>query len=187
MRGAAGAGGVFLSLAADEVWMGANVVLNPHYKDMGNLYGSEYWTYLLPKRVGAARAREIAHARLPMGVEEAMRLGLASARLPADAIRADEDIRARARALTADAAGLTRRIEAKRRQRAEDEAVKPLAAYREEELARMKRNFFGFDPSYHVARYNFIRKIAKSRTPLTLAVHRSSAFRLPSEPAPRQP
>ena len=38
----------------------------------------------------------------------------------------------------------------------------------------MKRNFYGFDPSYHVARYNFIRKIPKSRTPLTLAVHRSS-------------
>jgi putative two-component system hydrogenase maturation factor HypX/HoxX len=28
------------------------VMLNPHYKNMGNLYGSEYWTYLLPRRVG---------------------------------------------------------------------------------------------------------------------------------------
>ena len=52
-------------------------------------------------------------------------------------------------------------------------ALKPLAAYREEEMQRMKRNFYGFDPSYHVARYNFIRKIPKSRTPLTLAHHRS--------------
>ena len=42
----------------------------------------------------------------------------------------------------------------------------------------MKRNFYGFDPSYHVARYNFIRKIPKSRTPLTLAVHRSSGRRI---------
>ena len=183
MRGNAGAGGVFLSLAADEVWMGENVILNPHYKDMGNLYGSEYWTYLLPKRVCEGRAREIAQARLPMGAEEAMRLGLANARLPGDPARADEDIRARARALVADAADFTRRIEAKRRRRAEDEAAKPLAAYREEELARMKRNFYGFDPSYHVARYNFIRKIAKSRTPLTLAAHRSSAFRAPVAPA----
>ena len=56
MRGNAGAGGVFLSLAADEVWMGENVILNPHYKDMGNLYGSEYWTYLLPETRGG-RAR----------------------------------------------------------------------------------------------------------------------------------
>jgi hypothetical protein len=37
----------------------------------------------------------------------------------------------------------------------------------------MRLNFYGFDPSYHVARYNFIHKIAKSRTPLTLARHRS--------------
>ncbi len=184
MRGPAGAGGVFLSLASDEVWMGENVVLNPHYKDMGNLYGSEYWTYLLPRRVGEARAREIARARLPMGIDEAMRLGLANASLPADPARAEDEIRAHARAAAADAEGLARRIEAKRRRRAEDEAVKPLAAYRQEELARMKRNFFGFDPSYHVARYNFIRKIAKSRTPLTLAVHRASAFRAAVEASP---
>ena len=25
--------------------------------EMGNLYGSEYWTYTLPRRVGEARAR----------------------------------------------------------------------------------------------------------------------------------
>jgi putative two-component system protein, hydrogenase maturation factor HypX/HoxX len=32
------------------------VVLNPHYKSMGGLYGSENWTYTLPRRVGAAKA-----------------------------------------------------------------------------------------------------------------------------------
>jgi len=178
LRGNAGAGGVFLSLAADEAWMGDNVVLNPHYKDMGNLYGSEYWTYLLPKRVGPERARLIAAARLPMGIEEALRLGLAGERLPGDLAGADSAIRARAAARAADTEGLARRLEAKRAARATDEALKPLAAYREEELKRMKRNFYGFDPSYHVARYNFIRKIPKSRTPLTLAVHRSTGRRL---------
>ena len=178
LRGNAGAGGVFLSLAADEVWMGENVILNPHYKDMGNLYGSEYWTYLLPKRVGPERTRRIAAARLPMGIEEALRLGLAGERLPGALASADAAIRERAAARAADAEGLDRRLEAKRAARAADEALKPLAAYREEELKRMKLNFYGFDPSYHVARYNFIRKIPKSRTPLTLAVHRSSGRRL---------
>ncbi len=33
-------------------------------------------------------------------------------------------------------------------------------------------NFYGFDPSYHVARSNFIRDVAKSRTPATIATHR---------------
>ncbi|HTH15316.1 MAG TPA: enoyl-CoA hydratase-related protein, partial [Magnetospirillum sp.] len=59
LRGNAGAGGVFLALAADHVWARTGVVLNPHYKGMGNLYGSEYWTYLLPRRAGAAAARRV--------------------------------------------------------------------------------------------------------------------------------
>jgi putative two-component system hydrogenase maturation factor HypX/HoxX len=50
------------------------------------------------------------------------------------------------------------RLADKPRRRAADEGEKPLAAYRAEELARMQLNFYGFDPSYHVARYNFIRK-----------------------------
>jgi putative two-component system hydrogenase maturation factor HypX/HoxX len=36
----------------------------------------------------------------------------------------------------------------------------------------MRRNFYGFDPSYHVARYNFVRRVPKSRTPISIARHR---------------
>ena len=80
MQGNAGAGGVFLALAADHVCARDGVILNPHYKAMGNLYGSEYWTYLLPRRVApdAARARRRrpladrrARARRPMGLIDA--------------------------------------------------------------------------------------------------------------------
>nr|WP_182307466.1 enoyl-CoA hydratase-related protein [Ciceribacter thiooxidans] len=170
--GNAGAGGVFLSLAADEVWMREGVILNPHYKDMGNLYGSEYWTYLLPARVGETRARVITQARLPMGVSEAESLGLCSCRLPRARAEALEALGTAAKALAA-APDLDDRIAAKRARLAADEEKKPLSAYRAEELARMRRNFYGFDPSYHVARFNFIHKIAKSRTPATLAVHRA--------------
>jgi putative two-component system hydrogenase maturation factor HypX/HoxX len=63
-------------------------------------------------------------------------------------------------------------LEAKRRQRAKDESIKPLEAYRAEELERMKLNFYGFDPSYHVARYNFVFRVPHSWTPLHLARHR---------------
>ena len=167
LRGNAGAGGVFLALAADEVWASENVVLNPHYKDMGNLYGSEFWTYLLPRRAGADNARRVTQARLPMGTAEAKRLGLIDRVVP-DASR----IVVMAQALATDgASGLA----AKRREAEERE--QPLSAYRAAELERMRLNFYGFDPSYHVARYNFIHKIAKSRTPLTLALHRASRHR----------
>jgi putative two-component system hydrogenase maturation factor HypX/HoxX len=171
LRMNAGAGGVFLALAADEVWACDNVVLNPHYKDMGNLYGSEYWTYVLPRRAGQDRAREVTQARLPMGVEQALRLGLVDRVIP----RVGDPVDAFA-AIADSIAGdpsFDARIEAKKRDRARDEAEKPIETYRAEELARMRFNFYGFDPSYHVARYNFIHKVPKSRTPLTIASHRS--------------
>ena len=81
------------------------------------------------------------------------------------------EVKDRAAKLAA-APDLSERIRLKRERRQRDEDEKPLARYREEELARMRRNFYGFDPSYHVARYNFVRKVPKSRTPLTIAAHR---------------
>ena len=65
----------------------------------------------------------------------------------------------------------------KQARRAVDEAQKPLSAYREEELDRMRRNFYGFDPSYHIARHNFVHKVPKSRTPVTIARHRDRAWK----------
>jgi putative two-component system protein, hydrogenase maturation factor HypX/HoxX len=173
LRGSAGAGGVFLALAADEVWACESVVLNPHYKDMGNLYGSEYWTYLLPRRAGAENARRVTQARLPMGVSEARRLGLVDRILPPSSAL-DPAMIAECARMLATAPDFEARLADKRRRRERDEAEKPLEQYRAEELARLRLNFYGFDPSYHVARYNFIHRIPKSRTPLTLARHRKS-------------
>jgi putative two-component system protein, hydrogenase maturation factor HypX/HoxX len=171
IRGNIGAGGVFLSLAADEVWASDQIILNPHYKDMGNLYGSEYWTYLLPRRVGPANATRITQCRLPMGAIEAKRLGIID-RVLSSAELVDTSL-VRLGVATASDGGFAARLCSKQKRRAADEAEKPLQAYRDEELRQMRLNFFGFDPSYHVARYNFIHKVPKSRTPLTIAGHRS--------------
>lgn len=181
LRANAGAGGVFLALAADEVWACDNVVLNPHYKDMGNLYGSEYWTYLLPRRVGAENAQRLTQARQPMGVAQARRLGLIDRIVTASARDRSASIAEAAHALANDG-DFDARLANKRRRRERDEADKPLDAYRTEELARLRLNFYGFDPSYHVARYNFIHKVPKSRTPLTLARHRAQRRREPGRP-----
>ena len=171
LQGNAGAGGVFLARAADEVWMRRGVILNPHYKDMGNLFGSEYWTYLLPRYAGEERAARIIEHRLPMGAQEALELGLVERSLEG---RGDDFVRQvrRLAAATVRAPAFAERLQYKRARRQADESIKPLARYREEELTQMKRNFFGFDPSYHVARYNFVCKVPKSRTPLTIANHR---------------
>jgi len=174
LAGNAGAGGVFLALAADRVWLDRGVVLNPHYKGMGNLYGSEYWTYLLPRRVGQDKAREITGRRLPMGSQEAVAIGLADARFGHDPGAFLQAAVKRAEAMARDPR-FDDLVYAKRRKRLVDETTKPLAKYREEELEHMRLNFYGFDPSYHVARYHFVYKLPKARTPHYLARHRAPA------------
>ena len=175
LAGNAGAGGCYLAFAADLVWAHAGVVLNPHYKNMGNLYGSEYWTYTLPRRVGAARAAEVTHrvmqGRLPMSAREAGTLGLVDAVLGDDA-QALQPLAAAEAAALASAHNHAERVAAKQRMRAEDEARRPLTAYRDEELRQMQRNFYGFDPSYHVARHHFVTRKPHAWTPRHLAVHR---------------
>lgn len=175
LRGNAGAGGCWLAFAADLAWAHDGVVLNPHYKNMGNLYGSEYWTCTLPRRVGEARAPDIAkrvmQGRLPLSAAECAALGLVDAVFAerGDALRQRAALQAQSLAAACDHHA---RIAAKQRQRADDEARQPLARYREQELQQMHRNFYGFDPSYHVARHHFVTRKPHAWTPRHLAVHR---------------
>ena len=171
LHGNAGAGGCFLALAADVVWAHAGVVLNPHYKNMGNLYGSEYWTYSLPRRIGEAASRALMQERLPLTAADALSRGLLDAAFGEGAHDFGEQVLARALALAATH-NLPDRLAQKKAQREQDEAHKPLVRYRAEELQRMHRNFYGFDPSYHVARHHFVYRKPHAWTPRHLAVHR---------------
>ena len=171
LGGNAGAGGCFLARACDLVWAREAVLLNPHYKNMGNLYGSEYWTYSLPRRVGLDAAQAIMRKREPLTARHALIIGFSDACLSGDAPTFRADVALRAAELAA-APERPARLAAKRETRARDEALKPLAAYRAEEMMQMRRNFYGFDPSYHVARHHFVRKSPASWTPRHLALHR---------------
>ncbi|WP_432474337.1 hydrogenase maturation protein [Amphritea sp. HPY] len=171
MRGNAGAGGVFMALAADKVSARHSVILNPHYRSMGNLYGSEYWTYLLPKRVGEEQARLLMQNRLPIGAEEACESGLIDSCFMGNTEAYLADIVKQAE-LQAAAPDFLQQLALRNARLASDQAEKSLQQYRDEELKQMKLNFYGFDPSYHVARYHFVEKLPKARTPSWLACHR---------------
>jgi len=171
LRGNAGAGGAFLALAADEVWAHEGVVLNPHYKNMGNLYGSEYWTYLLPRRLGEAGAQALMRQRTPLRAVDAWHMTLIDHCDETGREGFEDRCLQRALALAASY-NLPQRLAAKQATRERDEARRPLAHHREQELARMHRNFYGFDPSYHVARHHFVHKLPHAWTPRHLAVHR---------------
>lgn len=171
LQGNAGAGGVFLSLAADYIFARTSVILNPHYKSMGNLYGSEYWTYLLPRRVYAPQVNSLTQNRLPVSAQKAREIGLIDDCLALNPQEFKKKITGIAETLSADP-GFFPLLQQKRQQRQCDEQKKPLQSYRDEELRRMQLNFYGFDPSYHVARYHFVHKIPHGWTPRYLARHR---------------
>jgi putative two-component system hydrogenase maturation factor HypX/HoxX len=147
----AGAGGVTLAAAADLVWARPNVVLNPHYKGMGGLYGSEYWTYLLPRRVGERKALELTEGMLPLGAFDARKMGLVDDIFQGSPATFQESVVLEAEAL-AHGQHFWAMLAMKVTLRRHDERRKPLAQYRDEELARMRENFYGQDPSYHEAR-----------------------------------
>lgn len=75
LRGNAGAGGAMLAAACDFSVAHMGVLLTPSYKAM-SLYGSEYWTYFLPRRVGYKKAQQLVQETTPISAQEAESIGL---------------------------------------------------------------------------------------------------------------
>jgi putative two-component system protein, hydrogenase maturation factor HypX/HoxX len=152
IAGNAGAGGAILALAADLVYARNGVVLNPHYQSM-HLFGSEYWTYLLPRRAGDRLARELTEQCQPISTHTAKSIGLIDDTFPGPLPAFHSAVRQHLETLT-DGADFDRRLRHKNQQRLRHESVKPLQAYRDEELARMRNDFTHTD--YHQARRRFL-------------------------------
>jgi putative two-component system hydrogenase maturation factor HypX/HoxX len=170
VHGNAGAGGVLFALACDKVCVRSGVVFNPHYKSMG-LYGSEYWTYTLPKRVGFEKAIEITEACMPIGMQEAKQIGLIDFIVPDMFTAFDHKIEMMAETL-AQSNNYDKLLNSKVSRRSHDEFVKPLKYYRQEELRHMREDFYKANSPYHPARQQFVHKISATGTPERLALHR---------------
>jgi len=173
LAGNAAAGGLMLALAADGVWCRAGAVLNPHYRLMG-LHGSEYWTYTLPRRVGARQAARLTRSCLPVSPASALRCGLVDQVIEGGAAEYRRQVAALAGQL-ARSPDYARRLAAKTRLLAEAAEVRPLDAYRDAELAIMSRNFSGPDEPYARLRHAFVCKEKPPRTPPHLTRHRDDA------------
>ncbi|MFF3592014.1 enoyl-CoA hydratase-related protein [Streptomyces sp. NPDC002387] len=178
LAGNAAAGGVMLALAADEVWCRGGCVLNPHYRLMG-LTGSEYWTYTLPRRVGAAAADRLLREALPMSAAGACGLGLVDRVVDCR----PQDFQAevgRMAARLVSLPGTRTRIAAKKAELERQESVEPLSAFRERELAEMHRVFHDPAATYHELRRAFVHKEKATCTPPHLA--RATGGRTTAEP-----
>jgi putative two-component system protein, hydrogenase maturation factor HypX/HoxX len=165
VQGNAGAGGAVFALACDRVVARSGRIFNPHYKTMG-LRGSEYWTYLLPRRIGCEAAHRLTESCLPISAERALEIGLVDVLIDAR----DAGFMDRLAACLRDwcepttLAGLLQ----SKREALPDAAV--LHQHRLDELARMRMDFNG--PAYSAARKAFVFKESPTETPSHLAPHR---------------
>lgn len=157
LQGNAGAGGVSLALAADKVIARKGIVLNPHTRNMG-LYGSEYWTYLLPKRIGTERATLFTEQCLPWGTDIALEVKLIDSCFEETGKKFLNKIKSTAEEI-ASLSYFPQLLTAKKFKRKRDESYKPLQKYREEELDKMYKNFFEDDWGYDYKRYCFVHKV----------------------------
>lgn len=181
ISGNAGAGGAILAIASDKIFVRDGVLFNPHYKNMGGLYGSEYWTYLLPKRVGLALATQLTEERLPISAKNAWRMGLVDKVLDKQHAIFTTQIKHLVTSYLTEHSALATLLSEKAQTRCADEANKPLAAYRKFELTQMYTNFYG-NNAYQEARQRFVYKQTLNDTPSNLAKHRQSSIEKSAQP-----
>ncbi|TAK62885.1 hemerythrin domain-containing protein [Methylobacter sp.] len=168
VAGSAGAGGAIMAIAADKVFAREGVIFNPHYKNMGEIYGSEYWTYLLPKRVGQEMATSLTEQRLPISAKNAWHIGLIDKVLDKNHKIFIAQVKRLVNVIIDDNEALNE----KAKTRCYDESLKALATYRQFELAQMYENFYG-NEDYHLARQRFVYKVNNdNKTPDNIALHR---------------
>ncbi|WP_329056245.1 enoyl-CoA hydratase-related protein [Amycolatopsis sp. NBC_01488] len=130
------------------------VLLNPHYQKMG-LYGSEYWTYVLPHRVGEAQARRLATSCEPISAAEGAEIGIIDRLAASDRGGFIATVLDYATELVvggqADAL-----LYRKHATREADEQRRPLETYRVRELAEMSHDIFDDRHGFAHARRTFL-------------------------------
>jgi len=197
----AGAGGVMLALASDFVVGHSSVILNPHYKTM-QLYGSEYWTYNLPRKFKFLQdpakqweaARKLTEECKAISAVQAWNIGLIDAIWGQDSHDFKQQMYALAQ-LSPDQilAKLTRSFESeeakqmsigsrnwsefislKQKQRGNDEWLQTVQECRKTELDLMRGNFI--DPEYTRKRQYFVFKVPSPQTPQHLISYKAQTI-----------
>jgi putative two-component system hydrogenase maturation factor HypX/HoxX len=194
VTGNAGAGGVMLALGADRVLVRDGAVLNPHYRTMG-LHGSEYWTYVLPRRVGEEAAGRLTRQCRPIGARHAVDIGLADGVVSGSRDEAEQAVLEHARAWATSRRYGTL-LGDRRARRSADERRRPLEAYRAQELAEMSRDMFDDRRGFAAARRAFLTRqspggwhVATTPVPARAPAPVASSVpaRVPVGPAPPAP
>lgn len=164
LRRNAGAGGVFLALAADAVVAREGVVLNPHYQTLG-LHGSEYWTYTLPRRVGEEKGKELTNGCLPISAVYAKKIGLVDTVLSEDDETYLEELHRYCFSLCEDEKRYDEFLDAKRQKINHTTFVEEIQRHREAELEQMYPSFYDTASDFNRLRKDFVYKLCPIQTP----------------------
>ena len=146
LQGNAGAGGCMMALASDYVWSREGVVLNPHYKSL-NLFGSEYHTYFLKKRIGERKSQEVLNSTKPLLASYALEIGMLD-KVMGNTVDEFRDL------VYEEAILLNAKLLFPKKT-ASQEILNLLEFHRKEELSQMRLNFQS--SAYHEARKAFVR------------------------------
>ncbi|KAF2104215.1 ClpP/crotonase [Rhizodiscina lignyota] len=167
VRGNAAAGGCALATACDLVIAGSDVVLNPAYRGIG-LYGSEYHSISYSGRCGKDKATEILRSMTPISPFEARSIGLVDHVFPGTGAILEKRIRNHVAVVVKS--GKPGRVLWKAKQ---ELSPAVLATARAAELSEMAKDFYSpRSTRYHSRRFNFVRKVKATQTPLRFATHR---------------
>jgi enoyl-CoA hydratase/carnithine racemase/methionyl-tRNA formyltransferase len=167
IRGNAAAGGVAVAAACDVVLCGAEVVLNPAYRAVG-LHGSEYHSLSYPGRCGEIKAKELLRSMTPIGPFDARAIGLVDHVLPGHGSALEKRIKSHV-AVVVRSGKPSKGIWKTRL----DITPTTLSAVRAEELCEMSKDFYSARAArYNSRRFNFVRKVKPTTTPLRFATHR---------------
>lgn len=169
VRGNAAAGGVALATACDVVIAGSEVVLNPAYRGIG-LYGSEYHSLSYFGRCGKDKANELLRGMMPVSPFEARSIGLVDHVFPGTGQVLEKRIRNHVAVVVKSGKPRPGKISWKSKVDLSQEAM---ARARAMELAEMANDFYSARATrYHSRRFNFVRKVKPTQTPLRFATHR---------------
>ncbi|KAK4497849.1 hypothetical protein PRZ48_010504 [Zasmidium cellare] len=167
IRGNAAAGGVALATACDVVVAGSSVVLNPAYRGVG-LYGSEYHTLSYYGRCGEENARHILTDMTPLSPLQAQSIGLVDYVFPGTGTVLEDYIRTHVAFLLTP--GILKQGTWKKMV---DVSPTGIARARANELGEMSLDFWSARSTrYHTRRFDFVRKVKPTKTPLRFATHR---------------
>lgn len=158
-----GAGGVFLGLACDYAISSENTIFNPHYKTLG-LSGSEYHTFILPKRVGQTKAKELLENCLPINANYAKKINMIDEVYPFEDYQKKLEIFCENLLKNED----TFEEFIDRKKDFLEQELPLMEECKEKELQIMYDEFWQKSSSFHTLRYDFVHKIKPINTPKRL-------------------